>query len=160
MGYGVLPQLKLKLQGTLKRDCLRPSVPLSVEEARQLVGRFVQHYNHVRLHSAIGYVTPANRLAGRQDAIFAARDQKLAAARERRAARRREQASSQDHAPHHACEKGTQRKASGVQGAAMSPLVARAGDVDPSHCPAEGETKPLSIIPNPLTAPTHNSISR
>jgi transposase InsO family protein len=147
-------------QGTLKRDCLRPGVPLSVDEARLLVSRFVQHYNHVRLHSAIGYVTPADRLAGRQAAIFAARDQKLAAARERRAAKRREQASSQEHAPHHACENGTQRKASGVQGTAMSPLVARADDLDHTDCPAEGETKSLSIILNPLTGPTQKSSSR
>ena len=36
----------------------------------------------VRLHSAIGYVTPGDMLAGRQKEIQAARDQKLAAARE------------------------------------------------------------------------------
>src|SRR6185369_17064823 len=41
-----------------------------------------------RESSALGYVTPADRLAGRQAAISAQRDQKLAAARERRAARR------------------------------------------------------------------------
>jgi hypothetical protein len=39
------------LHGTLKRDCLRPNVPLSLEDARQLVASFVEHYNHVRLHS-------------------------------------------------------------------------------------------------------------
>jgi transposase InsO family protein len=119
------PQSNGKIErwhGTLKRDCLRPSVPLSIEEARLLVAQFVEHYNHTRLHSALGYVTPADRLAGLQQAIFATRDQKLAAARERRAARRRE------HALNIACEKGTQREASGVQGAAMSPPVARAGD--------------------------------
>jgi transposase InsO family protein len=151
------PQSNGKLErwhGTLKQDCLRPSVPLSVEEARLLVAQFVQHYNHLRLHSAIGYVTPADRLAGRQAAIFAARDHKLAAARERRAARRKE------HAQHIACENGTQRKASGVQGAAMSPLVARAVDVDSPHRPTEGETESLTIILNPLTAPTQNSSSR
>jgi putative transposase len=41
-------------------------------------------YNEERLHSAIGYVTPADKLAGREQAIFAARDQKLETARERR----------------------------------------------------------------------------
>jgi hypothetical protein len=69
---------------TLKADCIRPHVPLSLEEARRLVEQFVQHYNHVRLHSAIGYVTPADKLAGREGEIFAARDSKLEAARERR----------------------------------------------------------------------------
>jgi len=146
--------------GTLKRDCLRPSVPLSIEEARLLVAQFVQHYNHTRLHSALGYVTPADRLAGRQAAIFANRDQKLAAARERRAARRKEQALMNEHVQHIACENGTQRKASGVQGAAMSPLVARAADSNPSYRPSEGETKPRTNILKPLTAPLRNSISR
>jgi putative transposase len=157
------PQSNGKLErwhGTLKRDCLRPAVPLSVEEARTLVGQFVQHYNHVRLHSAIGYVTPADRLTGRQTAIFAARDQKLAVARERRAARRKQTSLRSEHAQHIACEKGTQREASGVQGAAMSPLVARAND-NPLHIhPAEGETNSVTNTLNPLTAHTGNSISR
>jgi putative transposase len=147
-------------QGTLKRDCLRPGVPLSIEEARRLVGQFVEYYNHTRLHSALGYVTPADRLAGRQQAIFTARDQKLAAARERRAARRSEHVSCHEHAQHYACDNGTQRKASGVQGAAMSPLVARAIDVNSPHRPTEGETESLSINLNPLTVPTQNSSSR
>ncbi|WP_410001675.1 hypothetical protein [Singulisphaera sp. GP187] len=46
------------------------------------------HYNEVRLHSAIGYVTPADKLAGRDRAIFEERDRKLDAARERRRAAR------------------------------------------------------------------------
>ena len=81
------PQSNGKIErwhGTLKADCLRPHVPLSLDEARRLVESFVEHYNHVRLHSAIGYVTPADRLAGREAEIFAERDRKLDAARERR----------------------------------------------------------------------------
>ena len=42
-----------------------------------------RHYNEVRLHSAIGYVTPAARMAGLDRAIFAERDRKLEAAREK-----------------------------------------------------------------------------
>jgi len=75
---------------TIKQDCIRPHVPLSLEEARQLVASFVDQYNHRRLHSAIGYVTPADKLAGREQAIFAERDRKLEAARARRARNRRE----------------------------------------------------------------------
>ena len=77
--------------GSLKSECIRPNVPLSLEDARQLVERFVDGYNHRRLHSAIGYVTPADRLAGRQQAIFSERDRKLAEARARRARRRQEE---------------------------------------------------------------------
>jgi putative transposase len=69
---------------TLKGDCIRVQVPLSLAEARRLVADYVDHYNTVRLHSAIGYVTPNDRLLGNDAAILAARDRKLAEARERR----------------------------------------------------------------------------
>jgi transposase InsO family protein len=69
---------------SLKSECIRPGVPLSLADARRLVENYVRHYNEVRLHSAIGYVTPADKLAGRDPAILAERDRKLEAARERR----------------------------------------------------------------------------
>lgn len=69
---------------TLKGDCIRVQVPLSADEARRIVADYVEHYNQVRLHSAIGYVTPHDRLVGNDAAIHAARDRKLAEARERR----------------------------------------------------------------------------
>src|ERR1019366_6825889 len=49
---------------------------------------YVDHYNTVRLHSAIGYVTPHDMLAGRQAEIHAARDRKLEEARTQRQFRR------------------------------------------------------------------------
>jgi transposase InsO family protein len=69
---------------TLKGDCIRVKVPLSLDDARRIVADFVTHYNEVRLHSAVGYVTPNDRLLGNDDAIHAERDRKLAEARERR----------------------------------------------------------------------------
>jgi putative transposase len=69
---------------TIKGDCIRPETPLSLEDARRIVTRYVEHYNTVRLHSAIGYITPLAKLEGREKAIFAERDRKLEAARERR----------------------------------------------------------------------------
>jgi hypothetical protein len=54
-----------------------------LENARWIVAEFVAHYNEVRLHSAIGYIAPANKLAGREAVIFAERDRKLSEARER-----------------------------------------------------------------------------
>jgi hypothetical protein len=59
-------------------------VPLSLDDARRLVAGFVDVSNHVRLHSAIGYVAPFNRLAGREKEIFATRALMLAAARDDR----------------------------------------------------------------------------
>ena len=81
------PQSNGKLErwhGSLKRECVRPTCPASLEEARQRVWSFVAHYNEVRLHSAIGYITPADKLAGLEDVIFAERDRKLEEARTRR----------------------------------------------------------------------------
>ncbi len=73
---------------TIKGDCLRPGTPLSLEDAQRLVARYVEHYNSVRLHSAIGYVTPKDKLEGREKLIFAERDRKLEQARERRKEKR------------------------------------------------------------------------
>jgi putative transposase len=73
---------------TVKGECIRLRVPLSLEDARRIVAEYVRYYNDVRLHSAIGYITPKDRLEGRHQAIFAERDRKLAEARERRKQRR------------------------------------------------------------------------
>jgi transposase InsO family protein len=51
-------------------------------DAQKIVADFVRYYNDERLHSAIGYVTPKDQLAGRAAMIHAARDAKLAAASE------------------------------------------------------------------------------
>jgi transposase InsO family protein len=85
------PQSNGKLERwhkTLKEDAIRVTPPSSLEDARRIVARFVEHYNGVRLHSAIGYITPNDFLAGRAKAIWAERDSKLEAAREARRQRR------------------------------------------------------------------------
>lgn len=87
------PQSNGKLERwykSVKVECIRPACPANAEEARRLVARYVEHYNGVRLHSAIGYITPADKLAGLEEVIFAERDRKLEEARARRAAARRE----------------------------------------------------------------------
>ena len=89
------PQSNGKLERwhqSLKSECIRPGTPLSAQDARRLIQRYVDHYNTVRLHSAIGFVTPQAMLAGRQAEIHAARDQKLEAAREQRQLRRQQAA--------------------------------------------------------------------
>ena len=72
------------LHGSIKGECIRPGTPIALEDAVRIVTNYVEHYNHVRLHSAIGYVAPADKLAGREVEIFAARDRKLTETRERR----------------------------------------------------------------------------
>ena len=74
---------------SLKGECVRPGAPLSIEDARRLVSCYVEHYNTVRLHSAVGYVTPLDKLEGREQQIFAERDRKLEQARQQRQLRRR-----------------------------------------------------------------------
>jgi transposase InsO family protein len=73
---------------SLKGECIRAGTPLSLEDPRRLVKRYVEHYNNVRLNSAIGYITPKDMLAGYQSEIQAERDRKLEAAREQRKNRR------------------------------------------------------------------------
>ena len=41
-----------------RRGVIRVKTPLSLEDARRLLAEFVEHYNTVRLHRAIGYIAP------------------------------------------------------------------------------------------------------
>ena len=81
------PQSNGKLERwhkTIKGEAIRPQTPLTLEQARRVVDKFVRYYNEVRLHSAIGYVTPLARLTGQDQQIRAERQRKLALARKRR----------------------------------------------------------------------------
>lgn len=69
---------------TLKQEYIRPGSPLSPTDANRIVTTFVEQYNHHRLHSAIGYITPADKLNQREAEIFDQRHQKLAQARTQR----------------------------------------------------------------------------
>lgn len=85
------PQSNGKLErfhATIKGECIRPGVPLSLDEARTMVEKFIARYNNVRLHSAIGYVAPVDKLNGREQEIFKERDRKLEEARELRKQKR------------------------------------------------------------------------
>ena len=73
---------------SIKSECIRTKTPLSLEDARRIVQIYVQYYNDERLHSAIGYIAPKDKLEGRETAIFSERDRKLEAARERRRIKR------------------------------------------------------------------------
>lgn len=87
------PQSNGKLERyhrSIKSECIRTKVPLSLDDARRIITKYVEYYNVNRLHSAIGYVAPRDKLEGREKAIFLERDRKLAAAREMRKAKRLE----------------------------------------------------------------------
>ena len=51
---------------SLRTHCIRPGVPLNPEDACRLVTGFVEHYNTVRLHSAIGYITQPTNLPAKK----------------------------------------------------------------------------------------------
>ncbi len=88
---------------SLKSECIRPKTPLSLDDAKTSVAEYVKHYNEVRLHSALGYITPQDYLDGKAQQIHDERDRKLAEARERRAAQRQAATASPNETlpPHH-----------------------------------------------------------
>lgn len=73
---------------TLKGECVRQTAMANLEEARHLIARYVVQYNTQRLHSALGYLTPADylqgpeqiqkRLAERRDALHRAAEHRRA----------------------------------------------------------------------------------
>jgi transposase InsO family protein len=81
-----------RLNQSIKSECIRPAALLSWEDGLRHVSQYVQHYNEVRLHSAIGYVTPNDMLQGRQAEIHAERDRRLEEARRKRAEMRHQAA--------------------------------------------------------------------
>lgn len=126
---------------SLKRECIRPQTPLCLEDARRIVTRYVREYNDVRLHGALGYITPSDMLAGKAQEIQAERDRKLAQAREARRQRRR-------------AWKEQQRKASRGPGAAMSHPGLR------ERQPVQAaQPLPLPALPNPLATNVNHPVS-
>jgi transposase InsO family protein len=74
---------------TIKQESIHPYCPVNLQDARRIVDEFVVYYNTKRLHSAIGYIAPQDKLLGRKKEIFLERDRKLSEARQRRAAKRK-----------------------------------------------------------------------
>lgn len=71
---------------SIKSECIRPGVPLCLDDAELLIAQYVAVYNDQRLHSSLGYVAPKDVLEGRQPEIHAARDRKLEEALRKREA--------------------------------------------------------------------------
>lgn len=73
---------------TIKSECIRPGTPLTQKDAQRIILKYITYYNHKRLHSSIGYITPNDKLLGKEKIIFAERDQKLEKTREIRKEKR------------------------------------------------------------------------
>ena len=48
-----------------------------MDDAKNVIRDYIESYNSVRLHSAIGYVTPHDKLNGKDKAVLDHRDNKL-----------------------------------------------------------------------------------
>lgn len=83
------PQSNGKLERfnrTIKGEGIRPNCPLDQEDAQRIIANYIEDYNQVRLHSAIGYVPPLLRLTGQDAALQQDRKTKLKTAAQRRKA--------------------------------------------------------------------------
>ena len=69
---------------TAKTSCIRRQSFLSIENTRRQLDEFVRYYNHERLHSASRYVTPFDRLVGKNIEIITTRGHTLLEARKAR----------------------------------------------------------------------------
>jgi len=74
------PQSNGKLERfhrSLGMECLHTNSFISIEDARETIAEYVDHYNRVRLHSALFYLTPEDFLLGREKEKIALREKKL-----------------------------------------------------------------------------------
>ena len=69
---------------TLKDGAIRPLSPLSIEDARRITQQYIEYYNKQRLHSAIGFIAPQDKLEERDQIIIKQRKEKIEAAKIKR----------------------------------------------------------------------------
>lgn len=67
-------------------ECLHTNSFISIEDAREIIAKYIDYYNVVRLHSSIFYLTPEDLLTGREIEKITLREDRL-----ERAAKNREQ---------------------------------------------------------------------
>lgn len=69
---------------TCKNESIRKQSFLSLDDLKNQLTDYIAFYNHHRLHSSLGYITPWDMLQGNQNKIFSDRKEKLKRARENR----------------------------------------------------------------------------
>ena len=69
---------------TCKNEFVRRNSFLSLDDLEKQLANYIEIYNHRRLHSALGYITPHDMLMGHQDQIFKERRYKVERARQER----------------------------------------------------------------------------
>ena len=66
-----------RFHGSLKSECIRIKCPMNIDDANRIIEEYIEYYNTTRLHSAICYIAPHDKLNGKQDSILKQRDEKL-----------------------------------------------------------------------------------
>lgn len=87
------PQSNGKLERfhrSIKEECIKKKCPLTINDAKRIITQYIAYYNNERLHSAIGFVAPIDRLTGRDMEIHKERERKLEERRADRKALRKE----------------------------------------------------------------------
>ncbi|NBO24861.1 MAG: transposase [Chlamydiae bacterium] len=70
-----------RLNGTVKREAIRPNSPQSYQEAWDVLNNYSYQYNHQRLHAGIKYLRPADMFFGRGLQVLTERKIKIESAR-------------------------------------------------------------------------------
>ena len=58
-------------------ECFHTNSFISIEDAREIIAKYIDYYNRIRLHSALFYLSPEDFLLGKQEERIAQREQKL-----------------------------------------------------------------------------------
>jgi transposase InsO family protein len=62
---------------SLEEECIRTKSMINLEDAREQIAKYVDHYNNERLHSALYYLRPVDFLNGNVDELLKVRQAKL-----------------------------------------------------------------------------------
>ena len=81
---------------TCKNEAVRKQSYVNLEDLIRQISEYISYYNNKRLHSAIGYIAPVDKLLGRENLIFEQRRQKLEQAKRNRICQRTEMISFPD----------------------------------------------------------------
>lgn len=69
---------------SLEEECIRTTSMINLSDARKQIAEYVDHYNNIRLHSALFYLRPVDFLNSNIDNLLKARQDKLDKATEKR----------------------------------------------------------------------------
>ena len=69
---------------SLEEECVRTTSMINLDDGRQQLEQYVNHYNNHRLHSALFYLRPVDFLIGDVDNLLRERQEKIDLAAEKR----------------------------------------------------------------------------